>query len=127
MKPVLQALILAERVYEDKTGKKIIAGTLSELHVGVVQMPQVQLPSGEKLNLIPGGTDIGCPSVYMSLTDVVDGTIITFQVVNVSKNQVLFHTGLKLDVKDRLATVEIVAASRRSTRSSGKLARFRWT
>lgn len=34
MKPILKALLLAERIYEDReTGRKIIAGTLTELAV----------------------------------------------------------------------------------------------
>jgi hypothetical protein len=40
---------------------------------------------------------------------VVDGTEITLQMVNVSKNVVLFQTGFRLSSNDRLATIEIVA------------------
>src|SRR5947208_45463 len=34
MKPILQALLLADKIYEDKSGKKIIAGTFNRLLVG---------------------------------------------------------------------------------------------
>lgn len=109
VKPVLQALVLAERVYEDKSGKKIIAGTFNTIFFGRIKTIETEWPDGSKRELVPGGTDIGSPSLYISLTDVVDGTEISLQFVNVSKNQVVFGTGFKLVCKDRLATVEIIA------------------
>jgi hypothetical protein len=109
MKPVLQALVLAERIYEDKSGKKVICGTFNQLLIGTIPIPAKKNPDGTEKRALPGGTDPGCPAAYVSLTDVVDGTEITLQMVNVSKNQVLFQTGLRIEVNDRLATVEIIA------------------
>lgn len=106
MKPVLQALVLAERIYTDVTQKKIIAGTFNLL---TIRKKSVEAKPAEGSVKIEGGGDMGCPSAYISLTDVVDGTEITLQFVNVSKNKVLFGSALKLSGKDRLATVEIVA------------------
>jgi len=110
MKPVLQALVLAERIYTDHhSGKKIIAGTFNRVRIGKIKTQERKLPDGSKRQLVPGGTDIGCPSVYLSLTDVVDGTELTLQFVNVTKNQILLESGFKINSKDRLATIEIVA------------------
>src|SRR5260370_19010298 len=109
MKPVLQALVLAERIYEDRSGKKIICGTFNGLLIGQLPLPDHENPDGSKIRLVPGGTDPGCPSVYISRTDVVDGTKLNLQFVNMTKNKVLFQTGLTINVKDRLRTVEIVA------------------
>lgn len=109
MKPVLQALVLAERIYDDKTNKKIIAGTFNQLMIGQVPVQQVELPDGTKKQMLIGGTDPGCPSAYMSFTDIVDGTEITLQLVNVSKNCVNFGTAFAIKSNDRLATVEIIA------------------
>jgi hypothetical protein len=109
MKPVLQALVLAERIYEDKSGKKIICGTFNGLFIGKVILPKKELPDGSTMQMLPGGTDMGCPAAYISLTDVVDGTEIALQFVSQSKNQVLFRADLKLEINDRLSTVEIVA------------------
>jgi len=106
VKPVLQALVLAERIYTDVTQKKIIAGTFNLL---TIRKKSVEAKPAEGSVKIEGGGDMGCPSAYISLTDVVDGTEITLQFVNVSKNKVLFGSALKLSGKDRLATVEIVA------------------
>lgn len=108
MKPVLQALVLAEQIYTDgPSGKKIIAGTFNRLIVGTVKT-QLEQPDGTKLPLLPGGVDPGCPMVYISLTDVIDGTELTLQMVDVSKNRPLFQTGVQINEKNRLATVEIV-------------------
>jgi hypothetical protein len=109
MKPVLQALVLAERIYEDVSGKKIIAGTFNGIATGEIGIPEVRLADGTNKRFIPGGTDPGCPSAYISLTDVVDGTEIDLQYVNASKNEVIFQTRFKLNVASRLQTVEIIA------------------
>jgi len=109
MKPVLQSLVLAERVYEEKSGKKIIAGTFNGLLIGKIPLVQIELQNGSKVRMIPGGTDSGCPSLYISITDVVDGTELRLDVSNVSKNMVLFSINFKIQQSDRLATVEIIA------------------
>ncbi len=46
--------------------------------------------------------------VYLSLTDVVDGTELTLQMVDATRNRPIFQTDVKINEKDRLATVEIV-------------------
>jgi hypothetical protein len=49
----------------------------------------------------------GSPWLYISLTDVVDGTVISINFVNVTKNDLLFGRELTLRCNDRLATIEI--------------------
>lgn len=108
MKPVLQALVLAERVYSDgASGKKIIAGTFNRLVIGRVKRV-VEHPDGTQRPVLHGGIDPGCPWIYISLTDVVDGTELTFQMVDVTRNEPIFETSAKITEEDRLATVEIV-------------------
>jgi hypothetical protein len=102
-------VVLADRIYEDKSGKKIIAGTFNQILHTRVAMPEPEMPDGSKRLLLPGGTDPGCPSVYISLTDIVNGTEISLQFVDVSRNNVLFGTAYKIEAHDRLATVEIIA------------------
>jgi len=113
MKPVLQALVVADHVYMDVSGKKIIAGTFTKIQKRTVQLPEQAVPpdpnTGKPRMLMPGGTEMGCPWFYLSLTDVVDGTELILQFVNRGKNEVLFATGLKIPSKDRLETIEIAA------------------
>jgi len=110
VKPVLQALVLAEHVYQDVTGKKVIAGTFN--HVRIVRTPVVkeaELPNGNKQVFVPGGIQCGSPYAYISLTDVCDGTKIQLQFVNLSKNAVIFGTEVAIESDNRLRTIEIVA------------------
>ena len=52
----------------------------------------VKLPDGKTQRTIPAGTDAGSPVVWI-FTDVIDGTQLTLQFVNVSKNEVVFQAG----------------------------------
>jgi hypothetical protein len=108
MKPILQALVLADKVYEEKTGKKIIAGTFNRINTGKAQAQQITTPGGTPAVVMQGGTDPGCPWAYLSLTDVFDGTELKVQYNDVSTNAMIFELGVKIQNHDRLATIEIV-------------------
>ncbi len=109
MRPVLQAILLAERVYEDKSGKKIIAGTFNRLFINRKGKIPEDHPTDSTKKLLKGGGDIGSPYVYVSLTDLVPEVEITLKVINVSKNEVVLEWGpVKVICPDRLATVELV-------------------
>jgi hypothetical protein len=113
MKPVLQALVLAERVYTDNpSGKKIIAGTFNEIRFAKFEATPIELPDGrmgQTIPTVPGGIDMGSPMAYVSLTDVVDATSVSLQMVNMNKNEVIFKIDIAIRNNDRLATIEIVA------------------
>ena len=107
MRPVLQALVLAERIYTDAaSGKKIIAGTFNRINI---KRRKKTTPDPTKVRQIHGGTSPGSPSAYISLTDVCPGTKIRLQFVSLTRNFVIFETEITIDCDDRLATVELVA------------------
>ncbi len=109
MKPVLQALVLAEHVYQDVSGKKIIVGTFNRVRFSRKSLVrEVEQPNGTKQMVMPGGMYGGSPFAYISLTDVGENTVLLLQFVNLTKNAVLFGKQLTVDCKDRLATVELV-------------------
>ena len=109
VKPVLQALVLAEHVYEDKSGKKIIAGTFNRLKFTRKPISKkVELPDGSDRTVVLGGIHSGSPFAYVSLTDVSNNTELLLQFVNLTKNEVLFGKKVFLNCKDRLATAELV-------------------
>ncbi len=113
VKPVLQALVLAEHVYTDTSGKKIIAGTFNHVFFKPTTelIQEVELPNGEKKRVIPGGMHGGSPYAYISITDVVDGLELTLQFANLTKNAVLLEQTLTVNsAGDRLRTIEIVVA-----------------
>ncbi len=110
MKPVLQALVLADHVYTDITSKKkIIAGTFNRVLFSQKQpIKEVEGPGGTKRQMVIGGVQSGSPYVYMSLTDVCDGTKLLLQFVNLTKNIALLRTEVQIDCQDRLQTIEVV-------------------
>ena len=57
---------------------------------------------------MPGGVHGGSPFAYISLTDVVDGTKLTLQFVNLDKNVTLLGTDVVVNCPDRLSSVEMV-------------------
>lgn len=110
MKPVLQALILADRVYQDVSGKKIIAGTFSGFKFSKrPPVADVVGPDGTVQRVVAGGSNAGSPYAYISLTDVCEGTKIQIQFLDLSKNIVLFgNDSIVLPRVDRLCNVEVV-------------------
>lgn len=109
MRPVLQALVLADRIYQEVSGKKIIAGTFSGVKFSK-KPPTAEIvrPDGQKQRVLVGGMNLGSPSAYVSLTDVCDGTTIQIQFLNLSKNVVLFGTEVTIPNVDRLSNVELI-------------------
>jgi hypothetical protein len=109
VKPVLQALVLADRVYQDVTGKKVIAGTFSGFRFSnKPAAEEIVRPDGTKQRVLMGGTSAGSPYAYISLTDVCDGTTVQIQFINLSKNIVLFGRDIPLPNTNRLRNSELV-------------------
>jgi hypothetical protein len=110
VKPVLQALVVADRVYEDRNGKKIIVGTFNSW--GFSKRPPISCienDNGTSTPIIVGGMQAGSPFAYLSLTDICVGTKLTLRFVNLTKNQVLFGTDVTIaQPVDRLQMVELV-------------------
>jgi hypothetical protein len=108
VKPVLQALVLAERVYQEKSGKMIICGTFTGLRfMKKLPVKEVELPDGSKQMHIPGGMQGGAPCAYISVTDVCQNTTLRVQFSNLTKNLTLFGTDVTINCNDRLRTVEM--------------------
>lgn len=107
--PVLQALLVADRIYPLANGSLIIAGTTSRLFMELP--PQAQELEGDngitqRLQEVKHPANL---SVYISLTDVSDQTLISIQFVYLAKNRPLMHTEVFIEKGDRLGTTEIVA------------------
>jgi hypothetical protein len=116
MKPVLQALVLAERVYEDKDSrKKIIVGTFNLIMTGRSDPGSAPVGVPGIVAAPPGGYDPGNPSAYVSLTDVVSGTKLHLEYVNLRTSQVLFQANIEISKAERLDTVELIIPLPRMT------------
>jgi hypothetical protein len=114
LKPVLQALVLADRVYDDKaSGKKIIAGTFSRIWFSK-EVPKPADPANPgapvTVNVPPAGMQTGSPYAYVSVTDVHHETKLTLRYVALkdAEPEVVFHTEIPIQCNDPLQTVEIV-------------------
>ncbi len=105
MTPVLQALVVADRVYEDKgTGKKIIAGTFSRMFF------KKPAPAGQPIQIPPSGAQMGSPFAYISLTDIHGTAKLTIRYVRLDDVEAkpVFQTDtITVKCEDRLATVEL--------------------
>lgn len=110
MKPVLQALVLAEKIYEAKgSGQKIIAGTFNALEFSRTSpIQEMTDDEGNTRRSIRGGTHGGSPSAYISLTDVCNNTELQLQFVSLTRNKTIFSTKLVINSQNRLQTVELV-------------------
>jgi len=109
VKPVLQALVLAEHIYQDITGKKVICGTFNQVLFATKPLHQdIKLPDGGSRRIILGGMQGGSPYAYLSLTDVCDNTELILQFVNLTRNQILFANKVALQKVERLSTIELV-------------------
>jgi hypothetical protein len=138
-KSVLQSIILAEHVYEDRaTGKKIIAGIFHRLTrikppgkpmpkpatapiQAAPSAPQAPAPSPrsgtpdiaqqERVIQIPmSGLTAGSPFLYLSLTELYGPSTFLLRFVSLADGAVLFHSELKANAPNPLETVEAVVA-----------------
>ncbi len=123
MKPVLQALLLADYVYDDaRTGKKIIAGVFHTYYVAPKPQPQeetpaegqekpVQEPPEPRLKRVVHVERAGTPFVYISLTDLRGPTDLQLRLVSLTTNEVCFETEpFTVERDSPLATAEIFNA-----------------
>ncbi len=111
MKPILQALLLADRVYQDAdTGKKIIAGTFNSIGVARPK-PAEFVPggSGETRRLIKGGMHAGSPYDYISVTEIRGQTNLILRYLDLEDNSILLQAEFEVSCDNPLETVEITA------------------
>lgn len=109
MKPVLQALLLADRVYEDKTGKKIIAGTFNKLLFSKSGAKPLEVEiDGVKRKVVPGGVQAGSPYAYISMTDIHGQAKCQLRYVELKHDKPFFQLDFEVRCDDPLQTVEIV-------------------
>ena len=111
MKPILQALLVADRIYEDKaTGKKVVAGIFHR--VGFMRAVPVEVieRDGVKSQLVPGGLHAGSPYAYVSLTEIRGKQPFVLRYVRLADETPLFQTEFEIQCNDPLQTVEVVAS-----------------
>jgi hypothetical protein len=111
VKPILQALLLADHVYQDRqTGKTVVAGVFDALWI---KRSTPTGPTGEE----PGARAIpvqdvqraGSPYAYINLREVRAGTSVELRFVSLESNEVFFRSNpIPIPCEDPLRRVEIV-------------------
>jgi len=118
-KPVLQALVLADQVYQDKvTNKFIIAGTFNQLHLRKKPSSEttVELPKDKdaeeaaeglrKVQLSEAWVS-GSPFVYISLTNIRGQAPLELRYVDLNDYIVMLSFPFAIQAKSPLDTIEV--------------------
>lgn len=120
MKPILQALLLADYIYEDKrTGKKVVAGIFNRISIGTYKMQGGQQdlegeegePPREGKVVLPVAAvqKSGNPTAYISLTEIRGEVSLEVQCVNLDTHELVYHTSpLVVKARSPLDTKEII-------------------
>jgi hypothetical protein len=108
VKPVLQALLIADHVYSDAiTGKKIVAGIFHRLWFKRPQGPDEQ-PDAAKSVIQVGssGHRAGSPFCYISLTEVHGEQHFELRFVDLGSDTIVFGTRFAFKSENPLQTIE---------------------
>jgi hypothetical protein len=130
--PVLQAMLLADQVYQDRgTGKYVICGIFSAIHF-VPKEPPKDKDRSAGAGAADGGSDggeadetsesspsapapvpiarlvrAGSPFAYVSLTELQGTRKFELRYVDLEENNVLFGTTFEVSCRDPLETIQI--------------------
>jgi len=90
--PVLQALLLADQIYTDVSGKRVICGTFTKIFS----------------RTFPVQTSFA-PFAFVLLVDVVGEVVLQLRLVSLKDNQILMESGrLKINSPDPLTPLDLV-------------------
>ena len=111
MKPILQALLLADHVYQDRaTGKFIIAGTFTKLMVAKTEPVQGDTPAPpvatETLVPFDDVRRSGSPYLYVNLTEVRGECPLQIRYVQLRTSQAMFEAELTIQGNDPLQSIQ---------------------
>ena len=118
-KPIVQALVLADQVYQDKkTNKFIIAGTFNRYHLRKKPSQGETAESPPDVDAAAGGLrkmelsqvwSVGSPFAYINLTNVRGQVPFELRYVDLHDYLVLLSLSFAIPAKDPLDSVEICA------------------
>jgi hypothetical protein len=109
VKPVLQALLLADQVYQDKaSGKCIVAGIFGVLFKIRTNQQETQTNAGLRRIQPHESRRSGSPSCYVSLTSVRGTLPLELRYVDLADNSVLMSLCFEVSNADPIATVELI-------------------
>jgi hypothetical protein len=106
-KPVLQAMVLADHVYQDRnTGKFVIAGTFGTIwRQPSPPKPTEGAPVKQPIGAI---TQMGSPYLYLALADVHGKAALTLRLVDLSDANTMLEANFDVAAADPLTMCEFV-------------------
>ena len=108
MKPILQALLLADRIYEDKaTNKKIVAGIFHQMFYVSQGEVQKVIDSQGILPVPAAGFQSGSPFGYLNLTEIRGEQKFTLRYVDLKENTVVFQLEFTINSPDPLQIIDL--------------------
>jgi hypothetical protein len=109
MKPILQALLIADHVYEDRaTRKKIIAGVFNGI---TLTQPNVSVSvdeSGKQKTKITSPGLSGSPYAYLNLTELHGTQNFQLRFVSLRNHAVMLSTNISVTSKSPLNMAEVI-------------------
>lgn len=113
--PILQALLIADKIYVDKdTGKHVIAGVFRDIILGGSKKTESSQEAGsnsdheELVSVTPlQFVQMGTPSVYISMVGVHGSRGFCLRFVSLKDHSVVFETRFDVDCKNPLEVIEI--------------------
>ena len=108
IKPTLQALLIADRIYTDKdTGKKIVAGIFHQLGFVSQEDMDAETQRTGTTPVFSCGNDAGSPFAYISLTDVRGNQSFALRYVELNSESVMFRCDFDINWDDPLMSVDL--------------------
>lgn len=105
--PRIQAMILAEKVYQDVLTKQyVIAGTFNSMKLRKAQPPK-ESATGQRTVSVNDVRRAGNPWLFLSITELQAEVQFTIRIVYLVDNSVLCEANFRLSSEDRLATKEL--------------------
>ena len=111
MKPILQALLVADHVYQDKaTGKKIVAGIFHNLYYHKTPPSSTEGDKQEPntVRVTAGGHRAGSPFCYISLTEVRGEQEFELRYVDLNDDKPLIQTTFRVNSPSPIDTIEAI-------------------
>ncbi|MFG0268021.1 MAG: hypothetical protein ACF8AM_23135 [Rhodopirellula sp. JB055] len=110
VKPVLQAMVLADHVYQDRrSGKHVIAGTFTKIVIVPSQDAEIVEENGEQKQRLSGPVSrMGSPYLYLSLTGLRNEQAFLLQLVDLTEAKVLMEMNFKMKCSDPVQNAEAI-------------------
>ena len=116
-KPILQAMVLADHVYQDRlTGKHIISGTFTGIVFGTAKVALEGEGDDQRHVTAQAVIRAGSPYLYLALAEVHGQLPLSLKFVDLSDSSVLFEAQVVVTAADPVAVAEYILPATASSK-----------